>query len=379
MEIDNETLKRLADLSKETNREIIEFKSGVERRIGELETVLSRPPGHSEKTDIAIAAKKNPKHKIDYKILSSEDKAYFDSYLRKGMKFLEPDEMKLLVLSDNPEAGYLAPVGYSTEVIRGIVEYSPIRENARVVQISELSMKFPKKTGASTAGWTAEVHERLESDLTFALEEIPSEEMFALVKLSLQQLEDSALNLANEAGEDFAEQFGKLEGTSFVLGDGVGKPEGILTHTGIGSVLSGVADAILPDSLISLTYGIKRGYRKNAKFYMNDQTIAAIRLMKDKNDRYLFIDPIAGEPARLLGYEVVSCPDMPDIEADAFPVVFGDMIRAYLIVDRIRMSIQRLGERWAEFGIVGFLGRRRVGGQVVLPEALVKLEIGAEA
>ena len=51
-------------------------------------------------------------------------------------------------------------------------------------------------------------------------------------------------------------------------------------------------------------YSLKRPYRKNAKFIMNDQTIAALRKLKDNNGAYLWQPSLqAGEVDRLFGYK----------------------------------------------------------------------------
>jgi HK97 family phage major capsid protein len=46
-----------------------------------------------------------------------------------------------------------------------------------------------------------------------------------------------------------------------------------------------------------------------------------------------------------------------------------------LIVDRIDISVLKMVEKYAEQGQVAFLIRKRVGGQVVLPEAIRKLKV----
>ncbi len=66
---------------------------------------------------------------------------------------------------------------------------------------------------------------------------------------------------------------------------------------------------------------------------------------------------------------------MPDISGKAYPDAAGDFSRGYLIADRIDMQVIRMNEKYAEQGQVGFLIRRRVCGQVVLPEAIRKQKI----
>lgn len=52
-----------------------------------------------------------------------------------------------------------------------------------------------------------------------------------------------------------------------------------------GVTLSGAT--IKADDIISLIYALKRPYRRNASFILNDATLAAIRKLKDNNGAYL--------------------------------------------------------------------------------------------
>jgi HK97 family phage major capsid protein len=68
---------------------------------------------------------------------------------------------------------------------------------------------------------------------------------------------------------------------------------------------------------------------------------------------------------------------MPDVAANAFPVLFGDFSRAYMIVDRVALAVQRDPFTQATSGNVRYVARRRVGGQVVQAEAIVKQKVSA--
>jgi HK97 family phage major capsid protein len=63
-------------------------------------------------------------------------------------------------------------------------------------------------------------------------------------------------------------------------------------------------------------------------------------------------------------------PDMPDVAANSLSVAFGDFSRGYMIVDRVNLSILRDPFTQASTGSVRYYCRSRVGGQVVLPEAI---------
>ena len=85
----------------------------------------------------------------------------------------------------------------------------------------------------------------------------------------------------------------------------------------------------------------------------------------------------AGVPNTILGYPYVEVTDMPNIAGNAFPVMFGDFRRAYLIIDRVALSVLRDPYTVAANGNVRYLARRRVGGQVVQAEAIVKQKIAS--
>ena len=106
--------------------------------------------------------------------------------------------------------------------------------------------------------------------------------------------------------------------------------------------------------------------------------MAAIRKLKDTAGQYVFQAGMmltAGVPNTILGYPYIEMPDMPDVSANAFPVMFGDFSRGYMIVDRTNLAILRDPFSQASTGSVRYYARARVGGQVVLAEALRKQKI----
>ena len=130
------------------------------------------------------------------------------------------------------------------------------------------------------------------------------------------------------------------------------------------------AAAITADELIDLVYSLKAPYRKRAIFLFNDQTIKAIRKLKDGNGQFLWQPGLqVGQPNTLLGYRYETSTHMPLIGAGAKPVLFGDM-SSYWIADREGRSIKRLNELYAPTGQVGFLASQRVDGKLILPEAV---------
>ena len=303
----------------------------------------------------------------------------FDQYCRKGLDKLEPDERKALTVSNDSTGGFLAPPEYVRELIMTITEISQIRSIARIRQTAQRSIQVPKRTGQFAAAWVAESGTRTETTgYTVGLEEIPAHEYYALIDISEQDLEDTVFDLEAEMQSEFAERFALLEGTAFVSGDAVGKPEGFMTNSSVSEVVSGNASNLLADGLITLVHSIKAEYARQGTFVFNRSTLAAIRKLKDTAGQYVFQPGMmltGGVTNTILGFPYVQATDMPDVGAGNFPIAFGDFRRAYMIVDRINLAVLRDPFTQATTGNVRYVARKRTGGQVVLAEAIVKQKV----
>ena len=281
-------------------------------------------------------------------------------------------EYKALSVVPDTAGGYLAPSEYVREIIKTVTEISPVRSLVRVRQTAAKSVQLPRRTGQFAAQWVAEQGTKSETTgLAYGLDEIPTHEFYALVDISNQMLEDSAFSMDSEISMESAEQFALAEGTAFVSGNGVGKPQGFLSNGSVGTTNSGAATTITADGLLSLKYAIKSAYQASASWVMKRATISSVRKLKDGNGNYLWQPGLAqGRPNTLDGDPYVEVPDMPSEGAGLKPVAYGDWRRAYTWVDRIAMEMLRDPYTQATSGNVRFIMRKRVGGQVTLAEAI---------
>ena len=338
-------------------------QDNIKEQVEQLETVMKRPNSGYEAKQI------------------DETCEAFSKFVRKGIENLEPDEKKALTVSNDSTGGYLAPPEYVRELLKTVTEISPVRSVARVRSTGQRSIQVPKRSGQFSAQWVSEQGTRSETTgYNVALEEIPAHELYALVDISEQNLEDTVFDLEAEMQSEFAEQFAKAEGTAFVSGNSVGKPEGLLTNGDVGEANSGNGTALLADGLITLVHSIKSEYSRNGSFVFNRSTLSAIRKLKDTAGQYVFQAGMSlqgGVPNTILGYPYVEATDMPDVAANAYPVLFGDFSRAYMIVDRVALAVSRDPFTQATSGNVRYVARRRVGGQVVQAEAIVKQKVSA--
>lgn len=362
-----EKLKNLeADLDKfeDINQKLtqqVEFQKGVDDRMNNFEKLLKRPEMAAEEVK-----------GIDNKL------GLFETWLRKGEDGLAPEEVKALTVGTAATAGNLAPAEYVEELIKVITEISPVRSVARIRQTSNKEIEIPSKTATFSAAWTAEAGTRTETTgYTTSLNTIATHELYAMVDISSALLEDSVFDLEAEMNTEFAEQFAKAEGNSFIVGDGSNKPTGIVNGSVVASTDAAAAAAIATDDLMNLVHGLKSEYARNASFMLNRATLGEIRKLKDTAGQYIFQTGFSGQsglPNTILGHGYVEAPDVADIAASAKSVIFGDFRRGYMIVDRVALSVLRDPYSQAASGNVRYIARRRVGGEVVLAEAMRVLE-----
>ena len=283
------------------------------------------------------------------------------------------------VLSEGVQAdgGYLVPEEFERQIVTGLDEANVVRGLAKVITTSA-ERKIPVAATHSAAQWTAENGAYQESDPTFDQKTIDAFKLTDLVKVSIELLQDSMFDLESYIASEFARAFGIAEEEAFRVGNGTNQPTGIFTANGgqVG-VTAAANNAITADELISLVYALKSPYRRNAKFLMNDATIAAIRKLKDGNGVYLWQPSLqAGEPDKLLGYDLYTSPYAPAMAASAYTVAFGDF-KNYWIADRSGRTVQRLNELYSTNGQVGFVATERVDGKVILPEGIKLLQMKA--
>jgi HK97 family phage major capsid protein len=330
---------------------------GLTERLDKIEAKLNRPSGGEKKDDP-----------------SAERKA-FAIYLRHGDR-APVDELKTLTVSSDPQGGYLAPAEMSTEFVRDLVEFSPIRTLASVRTTGSPSVTYPKRTGVTNAKWKGETQEAEASEPGFGQLEIPIREVNTYVDVSNQLLADSAGQAEAEVRLALAEDFGQKEGLAFVEGDGVLEPMGLMTDPGIAFTANGHATNLSSDALIALMYALPAAYRQRGTWLLSGSTLATIRSLRTVDGHYIWQPSYAADvPEMILGRPVVEAVDMPDVEENAFPIIFGDFATGYRIVDRLALSILVNPYSRATEGITRIHATRRVGAGVVQAKALRKLKM----
>jgi len=319
---------------------------------------------------------------------SHSDKEYknaFCSYLKKGNESsLSALETKYLSSYKDRDGGYLVTSKMSGEIVQAVHETSPMRQLAKVTNISSDALEIIEDTEEASAGWTLETEERPSSNSPqIGKRVIPVHELYAQPKATQKLVDDSIIDIEQWLSSKLVDVFSRKENSAFINGDGVGKPKGILNYDAgknwgqIEQILSGEQANISADGIINLFYSLKEVYAVKAKFLMSRSAVQAVRMLKDTtNGKYLWQPGLSlGNADTLLGAEVLQAADMPGLTDGALSVAFGDFSTAYQIVDRDGIRVLR--DPFTEKPFVKFYSTKRVGGDVVNFEALKLLKLSA--
>ena len=298
-------------------QQIVAYGKEIQRleRQAQIESEMNKP------TSTPIQNKPNASIHSDTKtgIASDEYRTAFWNSIR-NRNFA--DVRNALQIGEDTEGGYLCPDEFERKLISALEEENVFRPLATKIQTSSGDRKIPVITQKGEATWMEEEEE------------------------------------------------------AFLIGDGKGKPTGIFAATGgaeNGATTTGAA--ITFDDVIELFYSLKSPYRKKAVWVLNEQTVKALRKIKDNTGNFIWQPSVsAGLPDTILNRPYVTSVYAPTIAAGAKAIAFGDY-SYYWVADRQGRSLKRLNELFAMNGQVGFLASQRVDGKLILPEAVKTLTI----
>ncbi len=293
---------------------------------------------------------------------------------------LDTMSKKTLQVGTDTLGGFNAPPEFVEELIVDLQEQNPVRALFAARTTMNRSVQIQRQTGFMTATWVAELASRSETTgTTFGREEIPAHEMHGQINVSREDLEDTFFNMEQFVRANLVEQFARAEGVAFVTGNGIGKPAGFTTDSSVGNTDSGISASFEADDLIGVYYSLLDPYMANASWVLKRDTIRLIRQFKDGQGNYLWAAGIQTDarPASILERPYVAADAMAAIGASNVVAVFGDFRVAYTVVDRIAMEIITDIFSSKATGAVEFSARKRVGGQVIVPQAIKTLTCGA--
>ena len=321
------------------------------------------------------------------KKLDAQHSREFKEFIKRGAVGEKADSLvelqkKAMYTGSDPDGGFAVPRPMSNMIIEAMKEATPFRREAATTTISGDVFKYLIDIDDVDAGWVAERESRSETSTPkIHPASINVHEMAANPALTQTMLDDAAFNVESWLAGKVANKFSEIEAEAFLLGNGNGKPRGLLTYaTGnswgqIEQIASGAAAGLTADALMDLQDALKEKYASGAKWNLNRRTLSIIRKLKDSTGQYLWQPGLqAGQPSTLLGDQIVRMNYMPTVGAGNLAIAYGDLKKAYLIVDR--QAIRVLRDPYTKTPYVLFKTNARVGGDVVNFEAIKLMKVG---
>lgn len=402
--------KSTAELFKQKHGEILEEVKKLGGETAESRESINRM---HDRLDIIETQMSRPKTKsLDTeKLERSEYGKVFMDYMKKGYdNTIRSMDVKATFPNLNetidPQGGYLVPPEFSDFIVDSLVQWSPIRKYATVIRMNRKEFKIPvqqqaqnMQTGAPAAGmfateWGSEFGPINQTNTgLLGQKSLVACDLSAFPYATTDMLDDFAYgSMESYIQSNIAKSMAYAEGNAFVVGDGLTEPTGLLTDSSIyvNGVVSGSATTLgtSGDLLIDAYYTLPDFYARNGVWFMNRQTIRIVREWVDGQGQYLWTPTFGNTlsqdaPGAIMGRPYQEIIDMPGPTAiggttytnGVVPILFGDMRSAYYIGDRIGMTMLR--DPYSQIPFIRYWFRARVGGNVILPEALCKVTVSA--
>lgn len=287
------------------------------------------------------------------------------------------EEMKATqVEAQGSLGGFAVPAQRQSEWIKRMRGLTAVRAagatvitlaNSNSAEVLEYTGGDERYVGALRGEWAGEGQTPNAKNMTLSTVAIPTHTYTYRVKFSQDMVEDAA-NFIGIFENDVVETLAIDEDAAFITGDGNKKPIGLLPGSantfGYAEIVTGHASTLQAAGIKKLKRGIATQYRGNAIWLANSDTWGAVEVLEDGMGQWVF--PDLSETDRLLNRRVFESEVMPDVAANAFPILFGNM-RGYTIVERLGLSIERFHDSNTTANQTWFDVRRRIGGRPTHP------------
>ena len=346
----------------------------LESEIGLINETISAITKGRELTEEPAPEQKEEEKKEEEEMKENEERALqeekaFESYIR-GVVLEERADVNL-TKGDN---GAVIPVTIAKKIIKQVYDICPILEKSTKYNIKgKLEIPYYSETSDAKVNMAyATEFKSLESNVgKFTSIELTGHLAGALAKISKSLVNNSDFNIVNEVINIMSESI-----ALFVENELLNGTEGKVTGLDKGVklvVTAQSANAITADEIIKTKRKVKQKFQKNAVWLMSPETLTAISLLKDANDRYLLQDDITSDFGyTLLGKPVYETDNMKDIGAGNTAIFYGDLSGlATKFTEEVEMEVLR--EKYADQHAIGVVAWMEFDAKVEDAQKISKL------
>lgn len=316
----------------------------------------------------------------------SDESVALRAMLTGGLSALTPEQRNAMAARVNPdiraamstttgsEGGYTVATEFSRQLIQAMKAEFAVRSVASTIQTSTgAQMLFP------TTDATAEEGEIVGQNASVSLGETTfgqaSMDVYKYssksIALPFELLQDSMFDIEAYIQTLLKLRLGRIQNKHQTTGTGSSQPKGVVTAAASGKVgATGQTGTVIYDDLVDLEHSVDPYYRTAGRWMMHDDTLKALRKIKDANDRPIFVPGYetgnpGGAPDRLLGRQIVINQNMATMAASAKSILFGDFSK-YLVRDVMDVTLFRMTDSaYTLKGQVGFVAFCRSGANMV--------------
>lgn len=275
---------------------------------------------------------------------------------------------------------YLVPITLWTELERTMKQFGGMLDACRVINTADGgTLNWPTNDDTTATGnW---LDEPRASALTvenpiFSRKQYSAYTIGTLAKVTVEILQDERVNLLPEIlTQILGERIGRGLNVAFTIGNGSGKPTGLLDASNGASTGKTTASgsAITKQEVLDLLHSVDPAYRvgPNVGWMMNDSTLNAIRDL----DVSTSVAPIwqpsfqEGMPNKIAGYRYWVNQDFPSIATTNDVMAFGDFSK-YIIRQVARPTLAVLQERYMDELHRGYVMWARYDGKLLNTSAI---------
>lgn len=326
------------------------------------------------------------------KVDDDEIQRAFDSYLRTGQK--TEAIQRAQNEATGSAGGYLVPEGFRQKMVEKRKAFGGVAENCETISTeSGNPLPWPLNDDTSNVGGiVAEggVVTTGGADLVFSTRALGAYKYGSggasnlPLKVSWELAQDSAFDLAGFVARKLGERIARAQAADWVVGTGVGEPQGLLSTQGgiAGATAIAANTTITYDELITIIHDLDPAYREGAVWVFNDAILEMLRKLKDADNRPILWNSsgnLGDAPGglTLLGYPVIIDQACPAPAASNKFGFFGNLREAYVIRRVKATTMVTLNELYAVNGQIGYLAWERADGMVQDPNAGVLLTAAA--
>lgn len=285
---------------------------------------------------------------------------------------------KTLQEAVDADGGILIPENLKEGVVKTSYAKNPMRALAGISTISQgNSLKIPVEDESNNefgTGWRSETTDTAETATAKFIEvNIPVDELYAEPWATRFMVKDVNFDLEGYISEKVSEAFTRDEAQAFLTGTGINQPTGLLNGI-TADVTYSTGAGIAKSDLVDMVKTLPEQYQDGAVFMMNNATYIELANAEFTDGRSILAEDFSA-PIKdtILGYPIVVYPAMDGQGTIGNqPLVFGNMSKAYHIVDHTDVGVIR--DDITKKGYIKYYTWKRTGGNVLVRGAYVVAE-----